>query len=230
MFSQVFLAVTPREMEAFRPARTAYMACHFSAGGAGLSNMPQALSQDSILLLDDSMPVQGHDPEVVTRQLNELVRKFSVRAVLLDFQREKTNETSAMAAAILQSCPCTVAVTAAYAKAGDCSVFLPPPPVNRPLTEHLRPWLKKGVFLEIAPECLQITVTEKGCSAVSAPSVRNLPLASSRLHCHYNVEVFPEKAVFTLSRTREDLVTLARQAYEVGVLGAVGLYQELNRL
>lgn len=230
MFSQVFLAVTPREMEAFRPARTAYMACHFSAGGAGLSNMPQALPQDSILLLDDSMPVQGHDPEVVTRQLNELVRKFSVRAVLLDFQREKTNETSAMAAAILQSCPCTVAVTAAYAKAGDCSVFLPPPPVNRPLTEHLRPWLKKGVFLEIAPECLQITVTEKGCSAVSAPSVRNLPLASSRLHCHYNVEVFPEKAVFTLSRTREDLVTLARQAYEVGVLGAVGLYQELNRL
>ena len=229
---ETYLAMTAAELSGKAPqeGKIAYMACHFSAGGVGLSNVPRALPEGSILLLDDSMPVQGHDPEAVTRQLNELVRNFSVRAVLLDFQRQKTEETSTMVAAILQSCACTAAVTAAYAKAGDCPVFLPSPPANKPLADYLKPWSERDIFLEIAPESMQITVTEEGCSAVSAPSDQNLPLASSRLHCHYNVEVFPEKAVFTLSRTREDLAALARQAYEIGVLGAVGLYQELNRL
>ena len=230
MFSQVFLAVTGQEMAAFRPAQTAYMACHFSAGGVGLSNMPRALPEGSILLLDDSMPVQGHDPEVVTRQLNALVKAFSVRAVLLDFQREKTEEMDNMAAAILQSCTCTAGVTEQYAAGLHCPVFLPPPPVNKPLKEHLRPWLKRGVFLEIAPEALQITVTKDGSKAISLPPVTFLPLEDNRLHCHYNVEVFPEKAVFTLSRTREDLDALAREAHELDVLGTVGLYQELYRL
>lgn len=230
MFSQVFLAVTPREMEAFRPARTAYMACHFSAGGTGLSNMPRTLPEGSILLLDDSMPVQGHDPNVVTTQLNDLVKMFAVRAVLLDFQREKTEEAANMVSAILERCACTVALTVPYAQKQNCPVFLPPPPVNKPLEDYLHPWLKRGIFLELAPESVQITVTEKGSCAVSVPPVQKLLLASNRFHCHYNVKVFPEKAVFTLSRTREDLAALAQQAYETDVLGVVGLYQELNRI
>lgn len=230
MFSQVFLAVTPGEMAVYRPARTAYMACHFSAGGAGLSNMPRMLPEGSLLLLDDSMPVQGHDPEVVTRQLNELIRKFSIRTVLLDFQREKMEETCTMVAAISQSCACTVAVTAAYAEFGVCPVFLPLPSANRPLGDYLKPWLKRGVFLEIVPEGLQITVTKTGSRSVPLPPVADLPLANERLHCHYSVRVFPGKAVFTLTRTREDLAALVREAERMGALGAVGLYQELNGL
>ena len=228
MFSQVFLAVTAREMEQFHPARTAYMACHFSAGGKGLSNLPRALPAGSILLLDDSMPVQGHDRSTVTRQLNELVKAFSVRAVLLDFQREKTAEMEKMTAAIIKSCACTTAVTEQYAAGLHCPVFLPPPPVNKPLAGYLKPWLKRGVFLELAPEGLQITVTKDGSKAVSLPPIAELPLTDGRLHCHYNVEVFPEKAVFTLSRTREELANLAQQAQDLGVLGAVGLYQDLH--
>ena len=228
MFSQVFLAVTGQEMAAFHPARTAYMACHFSAGGTGLSNMPRSLPEGSILLLDDSMPVQGHDAKIVTRQLNDLVKAFSVQAVLLDFQRSKSEETSNMVAAILDACACTVAVTIAYAQNQRCPVFLPPPPVNKPLTPYLQPWLKQGAFLEIAPEGLQITVTKDGSQTISLPPTEELPLVDRRLHCHYSVKVFPEKAVFTLSRTREDLAALANEAQNSGVLGTVGLYQELK--
>ena len=227
MFSRVFLAVTAKEMEAVRPKRTAYMACHFSAGGSGLSNMPQALPKDSILLLDDSMPVQGHDPETVAQQLKELADKFSVRAVLLDFQRPPTAEPTKMVSAILQNCGCTAAVTPAYAKAGF-PVFLPPPPPNKPLAEHLKPW-KNGVFLELYSEGLEITVTKDGSHTVSAFPSTPLPLTNDRLHCHYRVTVFPGKAVFTLSRSREDLAALAREAEELGVLGTVGLYQELQQ-
>ena len=34
--------------------------------------------------------------------------------------------------------------------------------------------------------------------------------------------------VFTLNRTREDLADLAKEAEQLGVLGMVGLYQELK--
>ena len=225
MFSRVFLAVTGRESESVRPKRTAYMACHFSAGGSGLSNMPRSLPEGSILLLDDSRPVQGHDPDTVVQQLNDLVNKFSVRAVLLDFQRPTSVELKKMVSAILQNCGCIAAVTPAYAKAGF-PVFLPPPPVNQTLAEYLQPWSK--VFLELASEGLEITVTKDGSRFSSVYPTSPLPLEDTRLHCHYQVTVFPGKAVFTLSRNREDLSALAREAEELGVLGTVGLYQELQ--
>lgn len=225
MFSRVFLAVTGRESESLRPKRTAYMACHFSASGSGLSNMPRALPGGSILLLDDSMPVQGHNPDTVAQQLNELVKNFSVQAVLLDFQRPPTEDSKRMVTAILQSCSCTAAVTPAYAQKGF-PVFLPPPPVNKPLAEYLKPWNK--VFLELASEGLEITVTKDGSQFSSVYPASPLPLEDKRLHCHYSVKVFPGKAIFTLSRSREDLATLAREAEKLGVLGTVGLYQELQ--
>jgi len=227
MFSQVFLAVTAREMEAILPARTAYMACHFSAGGKGLSNMPRTIPKGCILLLDDSMPVQGHDPELVTGQLNDLAKAFSLKAILLDFQRDCTKEADRMISTIVKDCACTTAVTPAYAKGRDCRVFLPPPPVNKPLNAYVAPWLKRGVFLEIAPEGLQIIVTQSGSKAISIPPAANLPMTDNRLFCHYSVKVFPEKAVFTLTRTREDLASMVQQAHNLGVLGTVGLYQEL---
>lgn len=225
MFSRVFLAVTARELEAVRPKRTAYMACHFSAGGAGLSNLPQSLPEGSILLLDDSMPVQGHDPVTVVQQLNELASNLSLRAVLLDFQRPPAAESQKMAAYILENCKCTAAVTPAYAKEGF-PVFLPPPPVNKSLKEYLKPWNK--VFLELYAEGLEITVTKEGSRFSPVSPASPLPLADKRFHCHYGVTVFPGKAVFTLSRSREDLSALAREAEELGVLGTVGLYQELK--
>ena len=222
MFSRVFLAVTGTESEF--PKRTAYMACHFSPGGSGLSNMPHTLPEGSILLLDDSMPVQGHDPKKVLEQLNELAEQFSVRAVLLDFQRSVTDEAKKMASAIMQNCACTVAVTPDYATAGS-PVFLPPPPVNKSLKEYLKPWGK--VFLELASEALEITVTKEGSRFSPIDSTAPLPLEDKRLHCHYGVTVCPGKAVFTLKRTREDLAELALEAEELGVLGTVGLYQEI---
>lgn len=225
MFSGVFLAVTGRKTEAHCPKRLAYMACHFSPGGSGLSNMPNTLPPGSILLLDDSMPVQGHNPETVVKQLNELVERFSVKAILLDFQRPPTDESQKMAAAILQGSSCTAAATPAYAQKGF-PVFLPPPPVNKALAEHLKPW--NEVFLELASEGLEITVTKEGSRFSPVYPASPLPLSDERLHCHYSVEVFPGKAVFTLSRTREDLAALAREAEKLGVIATVGLYQELR--
>ena len=228
MFSDVFMAITPREMGHFLPKRTAYMACHFSPGGLGLSNLPCSLPPDSLLLIDDSMPVQGHDPKAVIGQINEMIRSFSVKAVLLDFQRVSSEESREMAQAISAGCVCPVAVTPPYAHIEGCDLFLPPAAVNVALPEHLMPWQGRGIYLEIAAERVLITVTETGSKTHPDFQDTPLPLADTRLHCHYNVSVFPEKAEFTLTRTPEDLAALAQEAYALGVQGVVGLYQELQ--
>lgn len=228
MFSKVFLAMTAGEMYDAAAERIAYMALHFSPYGAGLSNPPQSLPENSILLLDDSMQIENHDPTLVARQLEELVSRFSASAVLLDFQRETSIPTRDMVSHVLQVLPCPVAATAPYAKEFHCPVFLAPPPVNTPLTAYLAPWLKQGVYLEIAPDCMEITVTEMGCTKSRIHSPKELPLTDKRLHCHYQVEVLPDKAVFTVCRYTPDLQSLVAEAETLGVFGCVGLYAELT--
>ncbi len=230
MFSNVYLAATIREMEEFLPKRAAFLSCHFSSSGQGLSNIPQRLPENSLLLLDDSMPVCGHDPAVVVKQLRDLVAQFSVQAVLLDFQGEKDAQLESMARKILQAVPCPVAITERYAKDLGCPVFLSAPPADIAAEKHLSKWLKQGVYLEIAPSKMRIEVTETGCSKMPIPfeDADRLPLRHETLCCHYDVEVFPHKAVFTLGRTKEDLAALAEKAAELGILGVVGLYQELR--
>lgn len=230
MFSDVFLAMTAWEMETYSPPRLAYMACHFSPYGAGLSGMPEHLPKNSILLLDDSMPIEGHDAPAIAGQLQELTERFSVRAVILDFQGQTTDSALDMADTILQALPCPVAVTIPYAKQLNCPVFLPPVPVNARLQDYLAPWLTQGVYLETAPECIQITVTEAGSKGAPVPLSHSLPLEDKNLRCHYKTEVFPDRAVFTLQRTKEDLAHLAEEAYRLGVQAVIGLYQELSRL
>ena len=228
MFSDVFMAITPQEMHCILPKRVAYMACHFSPSGTGLSNLPCTLPTGSLLLIDDSMPVQGHDPDAVLHQINQMAETFSVKAVLLDFQRESSNEACEMVSAIAASCICPVVVTPSYSHIDNCGIFLPCPAVNMPLQVHLTPWLHKRIYLEIARDTVRYTVTEEGCQSQPYFQEIALPLSDEQLHCHYDVFVFPEKAEFTLSRTSADLASLSQEAYRMGVEGVVGLFQELQ--
>ena len=228
MFSKVFLAQTGGETKKQLPEKLAYMALHFSPYSTGLSNLPLDLPKNSILLLDDSMPPENHDPQLVSEQLVQLVNQFSPAGVLLDFQRPVTEKLTAMADCIVKALPCPVGVTELYAKDLGCPVFLSPLPANKALKDYIEPWKKQGVYLEIAPECLEITVTEKGSKASQIYPVQGLPLEDCRLHCHYQVEVSPDKAVFTICRNKEDLVALVQEAESLGILGCVGLYEELQ--
>ncbi|MBR2937597.1 MAG: hypothetical protein IKB80_03775 [Oscillospiraceae bacterium] len=230
MFSDVFLAQTREETTRSPAAKTAYMACRFSPYGKGLSNLPQALPAGSILLLDDSMSPNGHDPQVVETELRQTIDRLDIAAVLLDFQGQMQQETMDMARHLVNALPSSVAVTEAYAKVLRCPVFLSPTPVNAILNDYIEPWLQQGVYLEIAPMTTCFTVTEQGCASLPIPFEGELPLYDERLRSHYKVEVFPDRAVFTLCRTGEDLAALAQDARQLGILGAVGLYQELSQL
>ena len=69
------LAMTQSEIAdaASLPAQIAWMACHFSPSGQGLMNLPAALPEGAILILDDSIPCRGHSVDIVLETLADLI-------------------------------------------------------------------------------------------------------------------------------------------------------------
>ncbi len=230
MFSQVFLAMTPGELPRNPRRRVAYMACHFSSWGKGLSNLPTDLPPGSILLLDDSMPLQDHDPKLITGQLQTLTEQFQPSAVLLDFQRPPTEAALNFLDTCIGQLPCPVAIPTTYAAPFSCPVFLSPPPFDRFLQAYLSPWLERGIYLELALDGITVAVDSSGSRMLPLPPCFTgaLPLQDKALHCHYDVETSQGQATFTLCRTQSDVAELLNEADSLGIRGAVGLYREFG--
>ena len=226
----LFLAMTAAEFASCRdfPPQTAYMSCHFSPSGPGLSGTPQWLPPNSVLMITDEIPPNGHDPRQVAQELDRCVSQLKCSAVLLDLQRPALPEAKAIMKAIA-SLPCPVAVSEPYAKDFDCGVLLSPPPLWTTLSDHLAPWKGRSIWLEAAMDSKAIVISENGCRECTPP----LMLApckhrDTRLHCSYDITVQPDHVQFSLHRTAEDLQELLEEAEELGITKAIGLYQELG--
>ena len=228
----LYLALTAAEFQfcSRLPERAAWMACHYSSYGSGLSNLPRSLPAEAMLILNDRTPAQGHDPDMILHQLQELEASIHYKYILLDFQRPDSPENAAVAKALTAASCCPVGVSELYARELECPVFLPPAAPHVPLKEHLAPWQGREIWIEAALDVEVITVTEKG--SVSSPlppaEIPENSLEDPALHCHYRSKTFDDRIDFTLWRTRDDLTNLLREAESLGVTLAVGLWQELN--
>jgi len=228
-----FLAMTAAEMGncSVFPSKIAWMACHFSPYATGLSNLPRELPAGSLLILDDITPPHGHDPVLMTEQLTQCVETLQCSGVLLDFQRQSCPETDALAMHLMKALPCPTAVSDAYAAAElDCPVFLPPVPPSVPLGVYLTPWKGRNIWLELGLEGEILTLTEQGCTATSLPypDPNRESFSDQKLHCHYTIESDEKAARFTLWRSSDDLQKLLEEADNLGVIGTIGLFQELQ--
>ena len=228
------LAMTPTEIAAtpVLPAQIAWMACHFCTGGEGIANIPIALPEGAMLILNDRESCAGHSSDLVAQQLFDVVRQFRCESVLLDFQRPWEPESDAMVQTVLRALPCPVAVTEAYAQGLSCPVFLAPCPPATPLESYLDPWRGREVWLEAGLCQEQITVTKAG--TVFTPVFPTQALSggfySAQLRCRYTTAVCCDQITFTLFDTPETLEKKLELARSLGVTRAVGLYQELQDL
>lgn len=227
-----YLAMTAAEIRSCSlfPEKIAWMACHFSPYGRGLSNLPLALPPNSVLMVDDITPIRGHDPELISAQLQECVEELDCIGILLDFQRPDCRETAALAKHLAEALPCPTAVPACYAGDLSCPVFLPPLPPSQPLEDYLRPWKGRDIWLELGLTGEILTLTETGCTVTPLPfpDTDGVGFSEERLHCHYTMETNEKSARFTLWRTKDDLDILLEEAASFGVTAAVGLFQELQ--
>lgn len=227
----LYLAMTGAEIQncPHPPAHVAWMACHFSPYSTGISNVPPLLVPGSMLILNDRIPPQGHDPELVAQQLVDVVSALDVDRVLLDFQRPGDPLTQKIADVIVQALPCPVGVAAGYAESLRCPVFLTPA-LHKPLAEQLAAWQGHEIWLEAALDCQDALLTEQGCTFIPADVPQNPPTCHSdpQLHCHYSIVTEEQWARFTLWRDAVHLQTLLREAADRGINCAVGLYQQLK--
>lgn len=225
-----YLAMTAGEFRENRElsGEIGYLACHFSSYDPGISNLPQWLPPDALLILDDMTPIQGHDPNQILEQLGRCIQELRCAGLLLDFQREGYEEACQLVSELTQSLPCPVAVSAAYGQGLDCPVCLPPVPPSTALRDHLQPWQGRELWLELALEGEQICLREQGAQIQPLDVIPNAGFADGELNCHYRIAVTEDAATFSLWRTREDLEALLKKAESLGVTTAVGLYQEFG--
>lgn len=228
-----FLAMTAAEMYSVSelPDKIAWMACHFSPYGLGLSNLPKELPAGSLLMVDDMTPPHGHDPVRIAGQLSACVESLQCCGVLLDFQRGGCKETLVIAEYLSEALPCPVVVSESYAHNLSCPVFLSPLPPSAALETYLLPWKDREIWLDLGTdgECIILTESGAEAQALPYPDMHSPGFHDSSLCCHYTVQTDEKSAGFTLWRTRNDLKELLAEAETLGVSGAVGLYQELNR-
>ena len=218
-----------RNISAF-PGKVAWMACHFSPYGLGLSNLPKALPDGFVLMVDDVTPPHGHDPVYVGEQLIGCVEKWKCSGVLLDFQRVGCEETKAIAEHLVQTLPCPIVVSEAYAQNLACPVFLSSAPPSSRLEDHISPWLGREIWLELGLDGEILTLTEAGCEVTPLPhpGLEEQGFVEEALCCHYQIAINEKSARFTLWRTKQDISKLVDEAIRLGVTATVGLYQELQ--
>ena len=227
-----YLAMTAAEMATSPtlPTHIAWMACHFSSGGLGLSNLPQILPEHALIIVTDRTPCSGHSPDVVSGQLQELTARLACAGVLLDFQRPESPETAAMVQIISRNLSCPVAVSEVYADHSDGPVFLSPAAPHQPLEAHLAPWQGRELWLEAALCQEDILVTESGTvyRPVFPPERLSGGFYSEKLHCRYHTQIGDDSIRFTLFDTPESLERKLQPAVSMGVTQTVGLWQELG--
>lgn len=227
-----YLAMTAAEMagNSSFPRHAAWMACHFSPSGVGLSNLPNWLPPGCLLILDDSTPIHDHDPERIASELSGCMEKFQCAGLLLDFQRPGEAQTRELIAHLCEALPSPVVVSDVYAEGLDCPVFLSPVAPDETMASRLALWRGREVWLDTTMEGLEIVLTEKGAKSATLPHQKypDCGLEDWLLHCHYRISLSENSAVFTLWRTKSDISAQLEEAEALGVTAAVGLYQEFG--
>lgn len=225
MKNVLYFAMTAAELQAC-PAPgfpLAWMACHFSPYGTGLSNAPPALPEGSLLIFNDRTPIFGHDPRQIAGELAQIMDSRKCGGLLLDLQRDGSEELVKAVADL----PYPVAVTPAYGADLPIGIFLPPPPMLTPLADHLAPWQGREIWMEAALDKCSIRVDPGGSRPIT-PVPFSCPHTDTGLHCQYGMDIRREWVDFHLQRKETQLAALLEEAEKLGVRQFVGLYQQLE--
>lgn len=226
----LYLAMTRAEMQESSglPPHLGYMSCLFSVYSSGLTNLPQSLPEAAILILSDQIPMSGHDPDIVLRQLNDVITQSKAESVLLDFQRPGNKEADRLVQTILSNIQIPVAVTPQY-HTKNAIAFLPPIPPELRAEEYLAPFQGQEIWLETALQCRNVTVTEQeSVFDPLCPAPQEQGLTEEGL-CSYRISETEDGFRFSLFDTQETVIKKLEIASAFGVTRAVGLYQELQK-
>ena len=227
-----YLAMTPHQFQNTPrlPRPAAWMGCRFSGGHPGLSDLPEALPPGSLLMLNDSRPMDGHDHGLILEQLSHTAEAFLCDGIVLDFQRPWNGQTAALVRFLSSRLPSPMAVSEIYAKDTDQTIFLSPTPPDVSLAGHLAPWKGRDIWLDLAPAHRTVILTESGAQYGPWDEDGHSQgyFRDNLLHTHYRIET-GDCLRFPMFRTTDDLLAMLAEAEGHRVTKAVGLYQEWEK-
>lgn len=207
------------------PGKPAWMACRFSPAGTALENLPEGLPEGAILMLDDSRePKEEVVAEAVFR-LRMACQQLTVRGLLLDFLRRGNPVLAQLAKHLREELNCMVAAPAEYA--GDGAVFLPSPPLHKPLSEYLAPWQGRQIVLELAQENQCWRITPEG-STLTGETAGDTDAENRDLHVRWGIRRERDALRVSLRRGLPELEALEAEAARLGVPIGIGLYQDFS--
>ena len=231
MSLRFYLAMTDAEIRRATslPRHLAFMACHFSPYGSGLTNIPQRLPPGSLLIVNDRVPVLNHDPELILSQLKSAVQRLKAFGILLDFQIPGNTQTERIVQTLVDGLPCPVAVSAAYGEDLTCPIFSSPL-IHQRLCDS--PYIKKGrpLWLDTYQETAFYKVTPAGCSVIKDAIISGDTFFDEILQCRYSFSIEKDSVVFSLSRQTAEISGYLKAAEMAGIPIAVGLYQQFSAL
>lgn len=218
-----YLAMTAEEIAACHvlPDHRAFMACHFSPYGQGLTMPPDRIASDMMLIINDRIPISGHDPGLISDQIYSL----EPQSLLLDLQRAGLEETFRLVSVLSQSLSIPMAVSSQYAQDVTCPVFVSPVPPDIPAEEWLQPWQGREIWLDTTFTGIRYTLSDSRSICVPLPPVA-LSFKDNALHTHYEIREEGDHITVDFSRTAADQEELIDEAGQYGVTRAIGLYQE----
>ena len=232
MVLPLYLAMTAAEISGSIPIPDycAYMACQFSPYTEGLTNLPESMPEETMLVLNDRMPYPGHSADLVVHQLQRLVDQWNCESILLDFQRPPDPESMWLARKIADSLLVPVAATEGFARDLSCPVLLSPAPLHVPLPEYLQPWHGREIWLEAGFSQEEIIISKTGAKITNRfpPDGLSGGFFDKELCCHYQIKQETARTIFTLFDTPTSLREKLELAHSLGVVRAVGIYQELG--
>lgn len=228
----IYLAFLPTQWNKTQTVqdKAAWLGCRLSSYGEGITGLPPALPNGSMLILTDENPPQGHDPQRIAKELTENAARLGADKILLDFQREGLEENREIVETVLKQAAIPVGITEQYAKHFDCPVLLSPPPLWTPLEEKAALWSGRELWLEAVTETALVTVTESGSRyEAGAYELPEESLVYDKLCLRYALKRKNREMLFYLKRDKEMVCRLLDRAKALGFTGAVGMYQDLGK-
>ncbi len=231
MSLRFYLAMTEAEIRnaTTLPRHLAYMACHFSPYGNGLVNIPERLPPNSLLIVNDRVPVLRHDPQQVAKQLLYAAQKLRAYGVLMDLQIPGNPHTAQIVKTVISTLPCPVGVSELYAEGLSCPIFSAPA-LGQPLAGYIKGKKGRPLWLETFQETTFLTISPTGCRATAGEKLSGKSFFDEALQCKYQFCVQKESALFALSRQEDDIAGYLRSAESLGIEVAVGLYQHFRNI